>query len=202
MKKLQAYLADASGAATVEFALALVFLTIPMLSIVDVGVYTYDKLQLENAGQMAAQTAWAICSSYAYRPVTVNCNNTKNSTETASPTNAQTAIASAVQQTALGSQVTVSSILESYDCVSSTGVLTQMADCGSGSSACTGTFSSPITTTMPSACATSGKTTWATAPTDYLAVTVSFTYKPMFPGVSVASLLPATMTKTTYIPMA
>jgi hypothetical protein len=49
----------------------------------------------------------------------------------------------------------------------------------------------------PSKCSDKGGTT----PGDYLAVTVSYTFKPLFSGVSVAGLLPSPITKTTLIPM-
>lgn len=168
------FLRQTGGAAAVEFALMLGLLTVPMLSVVDVGVYTYDKIQLENAAQVASQAAWSACSASSMLPVT---NTSKCS-------GAQTVMTNAAQTTSLGNAVTLSTVTEGYYCVNSAGVLTLIGN--------TGTFGSPPTVQV-----SCGAGTWlnGTAPGDYITVTASFTYTPIFGGISVASLLTPTITK-------
>src|SRR5581483_8750661 len=70
----RAYITNAAGAAAAEFALILTLLTIPLLNVFDIGVYVYDRMQLDNAAQVAVQTAWAQCAPSGDVPATVNNN--------------------------------------------------------------------------------------------------------------------------------
>src|ERR1700722_16922980 len=73
--RLLAYRSRTDGAAAVEMALWVSILTVPFLSICDVGIYAYTKMQVENAAQMAAQSAWQSCRSFAQIPAVTNCTN-------------------------------------------------------------------------------------------------------------------------------
>jgi hypothetical protein len=84
--------------------------------------------------------------------------------------------------------VTVSSVTEGYYCTSSTGVLTVVGS--------TGSFGSALTSSAPTSCPTGSLTT---SPGDYISVTVSYTYAPVFSHASVASLLGTTITSTAWL---
>src|SRR3954463_7304609 len=103
------------GAAGVEFALVLTLLTIPILNVVDLSLYAWDRMQVDNAAQMAVQAAWATCNQATNLPATPNSN--------AKCTNMPGVVTTAVQSTTLGTNVTVSSTTEAYYCVVS-GALT------------------------------------------------------------------------------
>lgn len=156
----KAYRKNQRGAAAAEFALVLSLLTIPILNVVDVGIYIYDRMELDNSAQAAVQRAWALCAAAGDVPATSNC------------TGVSSAMAAAVQNAPLGTGVTITSTSEQYCCPGTT-------------LACQGS----VTTTTPADC-TSGE-----APGDYIFATVSYTYAPLFTGVSVASLLATPMTR-------
>src|SRR3982751_5820477 len=93
------YRDDRRGGAGVEFALMLTILIFPILNVVDIGIYIYSRMELENATQVAAQAAWATCSAAANLPATPNsyakCPVLPN------------AVATAAHSTSLGSGVTI-----------------------------------------------------------------------------------------------
>jgi Flp pilus assembly protein TadG len=105
---------DERGAAAAEFALILTLLAIPILNVVDLGNYVYQRMQLDNAAQVGAQAVWAaVGGSNCKTPVTVsgNCPNLS------------TTIGTAMQSTPLGSNVILISTNENYYCVNSSGAL-------------------------------------------------------------------------------
>lgn len=171
---IRAYLRGQQGAAAVEFALMLGVFTIALPSTVDLGIYAYDTIQVQNSAQMAVQAVWAACGQL---PAT---------SSTACPT-AQSALNTAVQQTSLGSGVTVSSVTEGYYCANGSGVLTAVG--------ATGNFSTPLSSN-PGSCPTGSQTSY---PGDYMWVTVSYTYTPVFAQASVASLLGTTIQGTAWM---
>lgn len=166
---MRTYLRERRGAAAVEFALMLGVFTASLPSVIDLGIYAYDSMQVHHSAQMALQAVWAACSNL---PVTSQCNSTGSA-----------ALTAGAQQTSLGTNVTVSSSTESFSCTNSSGALYTIA---------TGTFSSAIATNS-SQCATSDLTT---LPGDYLTTTVTYTYTPVFSHMSVASLLGTTISAT------
>ena len=155
---------DESGAAAAEFALILTLLAIPILNVVDVGNYVYQRMELDNAAQVGAQAVWAaVGGSTCNTPVTVGTNCSTLSTT----------INSAMQSTPLGTKVSLISKSENYYCVNSSGALV-----------ITGTLSSRPTCSdgQPAG--------------DYILVTVNYTYKPVFTGISVVSLLANPIART------
>lgn len=190
------YWREQRGAAAIEFAIILSLLVVPMMSVVDVGVYTFSKIQVENAAQSAAQTLWATCTSASNWPFSNYCTQIQTGTSTTMSVSA--AVTSAAQQTSLGSNVTVSSITDGYYCTAqktATGVQSIVLVSSSG------TFSSPLTSATTSCGSAPSGSTWSggSSPGEYATVTVSYTYKPMFGGISVASLLTTPITKTATI---
>jgi len=159
------------GAAAAEFALILVLLAVPILNVVDIGIYVYDRMELDNAGQIAVQTAWAQCAVTGLAPATVNSN---------CPSLAG-ALTAAAQTTSLGSDVTVTSTTEDYCCPAAGGL------------SCSGPGLGPVATTTPSACSSGDP------PGDYLFVVVSYTYAPLYSAVSAASYLTTPITRTAWM---
>lgn len=153
------------GAAAAEFALLLTLLAIPILNVVDLGIYGYQRMELDNAAQVGAQAAWAIVP-HCTLPLTVGSNCTSLASK----------INTAVQSTPLGTKVTVTSV-ENYYCVNSAGNLVVV-----------GTLQS-----KPSNCSSVGAPSGT--PGDYILVTASYTYTPVFTGVSVTSLLTSPITR-------
>lgn len=159
-----------SGLAAIEFALIAGFLCVAVLNVADIAVFFFDELQVNNATQMGAQAAWAMCD-LNHIPATTKCPNMNS------------AVTAAVQSTALGTSVTLQSgsPTEGYYCISSGGTLQYMA-----------AYSSP-----PADCSAAGNTT--VGPGDYVKVQTTYTYAPIFPGLSVAGVFPTTITATSYV---
>jgi len=163
----RAYLGSHTGAAAAEFALVLTLLTIPLLNAFDIGVYVYQRMQLDNAAQVAVQTAWAQCAPSGDVPAMVN-NNCAG---------LAAAMTAAIKTTPLGAGVTITSTTENYCCP------------GAGTITCQG----PVATTTPVNC-TSGQ-----PPGDYIFITASYTYSPLYSGVSVAGLLTTPIVRTAWM---
>jgi uncharacterized membrane protein len=151
---------DRRGAAAVEFAGAAIFLVLGLLNAVDMGYYTYQRMEVENAAQVGAQAAWSTCYDPTYMlPATQNCAGLN------------AAITSAIQSTSLGPSVALSSgyPTEGYYCANSSGALQSV-----------GSLSS-----KPANCSAAGNAN--VAPGDYVQVGVTYSYAPLFPGVTVMS---------------
>src|SRR5438445_5998787 len=159
------YRSEQKGAAAVEFALILTLLTVPILNVVDLAVYSWDKMQVDNADQVAVQAAWATCDDSSKIPATPSSYAT-------CPLMAA-AVTMAAQSTSLGTGVTVTGTAENYYCVNtSTNVLVTV-----------GSFPA----TKPADCSSVGSA--SDKPGDYVLITVSYTYAPVFSAVSIASTL-------------
>lgn len=170
---------DAGSAAT-EFVLWLTVLTLPLINAVDLGVYIFRKMQVEMAAQAGTHAVWRLCDKSAELPAVTNCAGLTATVQTA------------VQSTSLGAQVTVAAAnpAEGYYCVNSSGALTLVGVAGRPGVA--------PTKPNPFTCAgqVSGSTT---APGEYVQVTVSYPYAPIFSQASVASLLTTPITETAWM---
>lgn len=182
---------DASGAAAVEFALWLGILALPVLNVVDLGYYGFQAVQVREAAQAAVESAVANCATQL--PATTNCAGLA------------TGIATAAHSTSLGTNVTVagyatnstaSDTFEGYFCSGVTNALVT-ATVSSGSNPwATNATSTP---TEPSSCSGSTGAKNTDAVSDYVSVTVTYAFHPLFPGVTVASLLPSTITQQAWM---
>jgi Flp pilus assembly protein TadG len=161
------YARDRKGAAAVEFALVLTLLIVPILNVMDFGLYAWDRIQVDNAAQIGAQAGRAACT-YSFQPATINC-----------PT-LSTAVQTAVQSTSLGTRVT-STTAEHYVCY--VAGLKIVAD---------------PPATPPTDCSSSGGSN-TEKPGDYILVTTSYTYAPIFSAVSIASVLSTPITSISWI---
>jgi len=168
--RLYRFWAEQRGAAAVEFALVLSLLAIPILNVVDFSLYAWDRMQVDNAAQGAAQAAWATCDVYTKLPATTNCSSLNTATTTAA------------QSTVLGNAITVTSRTENYYCIKAGVLYTQ------------GTFPG----NKPSDCGSWGGSS-SDQPGDYIKIAVSYTYSPLFPGVSIVGYLPTPVVRTAWM---
>jgi Flp pilus assembly protein TadG len=151
---------DRRGTAATEFALVAVLLIVGLLNTIDFGIYLYTRMQVENAAEMAAQTAWKTCNDpMTMLPATTNCAGLN------------AAIAAAIQSTPLGKSISLvsGSPSEGYYCVNSSNTLQSV-----------GSLSS-----KPADCSAAGNKNLQ--PGDYLLVQVTYPYAPLFAGVSAMS---------------
>jgi Flp pilus assembly protein TadG len=165
--RTRAIWADQRGVAAIEFGLFSILLFFAFANVVDVSTYIYQRMQTENATQVAAQAAWKACDP-SQLPATTNCPGLA------------TAIQNALASTSLGTSVSLisGSPSEGYYCVNSSNALQYVSDVSSKPADCTAAG-------MP-----------ALQPGDYIQVQTTFTYAPFFRGLSVASTFPTPINRT------
>lgn len=151
---------DTRGVASVEFAIVAVFMMTSILNAADVGGYVYQAMEVENAAQMAVQTALQGCT-VAQVPVTTTCPNFTSK------------ITTAINSTSLGTGITIKSgsPTEAYYCVNVSNTLVQVGALGS----------------KPANCSAVGNA--AVVPGDYVIISVTYTYVPIMAGASVVAFL-------------
>jgi Flp pilus assembly protein TadG len=161
---------DQRGVAAIEFGLFLIFLSLGLANVADVSIYIYQRMQAENATQVAAQAAWKACD-LSMLPATINCPGLA------------TAIQNAVQSTSLGTRVSLTSgsPSEGYYCVNSSNALQYVSNVSSKPADCTAAGMSSL------------------QPGDYIQVQTTFSYAPLFPGLSVASTFPTPINRTAFL---
>jgi len=183
------YRSETAGTAAVEIAIWVAVMVLPLLNVVDTGFYIYQRMQVENAASAAAQSVWALCSNSTQVPVTGGgC------------TNVGTTAQAAAQGTSLGTAVTLQTTsttsYENYFCTNNSGVLTAVGT----ASAITNTTTKPAlsnsfaNSSSPCSSAGSAFTGNTAAPSDYVVVSVTATYRSLFPGATVTSLFNSTIT--------
>ena len=160
---------DERGTSAIEFAFFASILSFAILNVADISIYLYKRMQVENATQMGAQAAWNACDpSQNQLPATTNCPSLT------------TAITNAIHSTSLSTAVSLQagSPAEGYYCVNSSGQLQYVSSVSSKPADCT-------VAGMPS-----------NMPGDYITVTASYAYAPIFHGVSVAAAFPTPIVRT------
>jgi Flp pilus assembly protein TadG len=173
--------AETHGAAAVELVLWLAVLVVPLLSAVDVGVYVFQKMQLQIAAQAAVQYVWQKCDpNLGGVPAFSKCSDLSLAK-----------ITSAAQSTSLGTAVTLTSTPSQPAIKEGTACATT----GSGPQ-WVGTPSTAIGTAPVSAACPLGPTK-----PDYITVTASYPYTPVFSGLSVGSLLTTPIIQTAWMRM-
>jgi Flp pilus assembly protein TadG len=178
---------DTRGAAGVEFAMWLMLMAIPIFTVVDAGFYIYQKMQVQNAVQAAAQNAFAVCKDATMWPATSKCGTGGATLKTALSQGAQSSSLGTLVALSPGSNGEAGS--EAYFCANAAGALVQTGTAGKIST--TGANTAP--STPPATC--SGVVAGSTVPPgDYVTANVKFTYHPIFKGASIAALFPANMT--------
>ncbi len=158
---------DCRGVAAVEFGIIASLISVVFLNAVDLSVYMYRRMQVENAAQIGAQAAWKACDTQ-HLPATNNCSGLT------------TAISSAVAGTSLQSNVTLrsGSPSEAYYCPTSSGTLQYVSD----------------VSTKPADCSATGFPT--AQPGDYITVSTTYTYASLFSGLTVVRFLSTPITAT------
>ena len=148
---------DRQGASAVEFALIGSIFIVLLLNVVDFATLIWARMQVDYAAAAAAQAAYNTCSP-GPMPATANCPTLNTVAETAA------------RSTSLGNAVSVASgsPLEEYYCTSGT-LLTRVA---------------AYPTPRPANCSGVAGSDPAAAPGDYVTVNVSYTFTPMFAGLS------------------
>jgi Flp pilus assembly protein TadG len=173
---------DCRAGAAAEMALVLPSIAFIALNVADLGIYAYSRMQVDLAAQEAVGAARVLCNT--------------STTDRELPAQQfclglDPAIVAAAQNTTLGSRVSLAVASgihssEAYYCADNV----------------TGTLKPnngyPITSAPPADC--SGVVSGSTiAPGDYISATASYSFAPLFPGISVASLLPSTITRTAWM---
>jgi hypothetical protein len=84
------------GAAAVEFVVWMAIIVWPFLNVCDLGLYVFQKIEVDNAGQAAATQLFNNCGQTTVSPILTNCSAAKVSSATAG-----------ASSTSLGGTVTV-----------------------------------------------------------------------------------------------
>jgi len=167
-RNLKGFGRDRRGTAAIEFAFFASFLSIATLNVAEISVYVFQRMQVENATQMAAQAAWKACDT-SHLPATTNCSGLT------------AAVTSSLQSTSLGARVQLQAGYpsEGYYCVNAQNVLQFMTAVDS----------------KPADCSAAGNA--GVPPADYIRIQTTFTYTPMFSGLTVGGLFGTTIARTT-----
>jgi Flp pilus assembly protein TadG len=166
----KAFTSDQRGVAAIEFAFFAIFLSLGLANVVDTSVYVYQRMQAQNATQVAAQAAFKTCD-LTMLPATTKC------------TGLTTAIQNSLTSTSLGNRVTLvsGSPSEGYYCINSSNALVYVSGVSS----------------KPADCTAAG--TPSLQPGDYIQVQTTFSFSPFFPGISVASMFTNPISSTALI---
>ena len=167
-RKTRAAWADQRGVAAIEFGIFSILLFASLANVTDVSIYIYQRMQVENATEVAAQAALKTCGSSSTLPATTNCANLL------------TAVTTAMQSTSLGTAVTLQngSPSEGYYCINTGGSLQFVSSVANKPADCTAVG-------MP-----------ALLPGDYITIQTTFTYTPIFAKLSVAGAFPSPITRS------
>ena len=162
--RIKAISADQRGVAAIEFGIFAPLLFLALANVVDVTMYLYQRMQVQNATEVAAQAAWKKCDLTALPPTT-DCSTLAASV---------TAVQNALGSTSLGSAVSLVSGSPSvgYYCVNSSNALQYVSAISS----------------KPADCTAAG--TPSLQPGYYIQVQTTYTYTPIFPGMSISGTFP------------
>lgn len=169
---LRTFRKDSRGIAGIEFAVIGGFLCVAIVNVSDISIYLYKRMQVENAALVGTMSALKACDP-SHLPATVNCPGLT------------AAVTAAIQSTSLGNAVTLSGgvVTEGYYCVNSSNALQYMSNVSS----------------KPANCSAAGMV--ALQPADYVLVAVTYSYSPVFSGLSVAGMFATPITKTAMVRM-
>ena len=165
-RKAETMWADRRGVAAIELGIFASFLALALANVTDASIYIYQRMQVENATEVAAQAALKTCSTQL--PATTNCPGLS------------TAMQNALQSTSLGTSVTFVTGFpkEGYYCINASNALQYVSDVSA----------------KPADCTAAG--TPALQPGDYIQVQTSFSFQPFFPGFSIASTFATPINRT------
>jgi Flp pilus assembly protein TadG len=162
------------GVAAIEMALIGGLFFIGMMNATDVGRYAYEASEVNAAAQAGAQAALKACD-VAHTPATINCPGL------------QSAVTTAIQTTPLAANLTIDgAITEGYYCLDAQNNLQLAGPAGSEPANCSG-----VANANPQA-----------APTLYLQVPVTYTFRPLFPNLTIAQTFAPAIKRTAWMRMA
>jgi Flp pilus assembly pilin Flp len=159
--QLSALWNDCQGAAGMEFALIVGTLCFLLLNGIDVARYAYTRMQVHNAAQVGAQVVWKVCDPIKELPATTKCKGLKDK------------IVAAVQNTSLGTKVSVraNSPSEGYYCLDKTDALIRVSDVSAKPGDCSSVKMPNLRPGQPG---------------NYIKVDVTYQYAPLFLDLTVA----------------
>lgn len=162
------------GAAAVEMAMIGGLFIIGAISAADTGRYAYQTSEVNAAAQAGAQAAAVACD-VEHTPATTNC------------TALNSAVTTAIQSTGLGSDITIDgAITEGYYCPDNGNKLQKVGTVNSKPTDCSGVVN-PASGAVP---------------TLYLQVPVTYTFQPLFPGLTLAQTFAPAIKRTAWMRMA
>ncbi len=169
---IRAFANERRGVAAIEFAFIVPVLAAGIVNAADIAIYLIDRLQVENATEMGAQAAWQACD-LKHIPATTKCSGLNS------------AVTASIQRTTLGTHITLKSgsPSEGYYCVNSSGSLQYVSG----------------VSTKPTDCSVAD--TPNNLPADYIKIETTYSYAPLFPGISVAGLFDTPIVRTAWMRM-
>jgi Flp pilus assembly protein TadG len=169
--KLAAWRSERSGSAAIELAVIGSILAVAAMNAAEVGRYAVYSNAVGSATQAGAEAALVACDT-AHTPATTNCPNLT------------TAVTTAIQGTALGTQVSLSGpITEGFYCLNGSNQLVYMADVSN----------------QPADCSSVGQPTLRSVL--YLQVSTTYAYQAMFPQLTMVRAFPQAITRTSWMRM-
>jgi Flp pilus assembly protein TadG len=182
LRSLKTFPRDVRGAAAAEFVLILPILLLPLVPMVDIGVFAVQRMQVDSASQAGVAAAWHVCDNPMMPANQTNC--------TAGGGDLAAAVTAAIQSTNLATNVSLSATpIVGYYCATDAGELTSVSD--------TWDIAATSAPSKPANCSSviTGSTT---APGQYIQVTVSAPYTPVFGALVAAGILPDTITRSSW----
>lgn len=165
---------DERGVAAIEMAGVGAFFIIGLISVTDVGRYAYQTSEVNAAAQAGAEAALVACD-VAHTPATLNCSGLTD------------AVTMAIQSTGLGDNVTIDGkITEGYYCL----------DVGKNLK-----LAGPANN-KPADCSGVAQAAAGATPTLYLQAPVTYTFQPLFPGLTLAQAFAPAIKRTAWMRMA
>src|ERR1700688_548990 len=82
--RTKAIWADQRGVAAIEFGFFAIFLSLALVNVTDVSIYIYQRMQAENATQVAAQAALKACD-LTVLPATTSCSGLATAVQNSLP---------------------------------------------------------------------------------------------------------------------
>ncbi len=169
LKSCRRFTRESGGAVAAEMAIVAGFLAILIAQVLDFGWMAYSSVQVRTAAQAAAAEAASICQTQADLPATVNCEANQS-------IDLQAKMEEAANRVSIGDSATRRVVIaepsEGYFChdASANNALVEVGD-----------LNNP-----PADCSAYGS---AEAPGNYIYTTATYNFSPMFPGLSVASVI-------------
>jgi Flp pilus assembly protein TadG len=169
---MQSFARNDDGAAAIELAGVGSILVIAAINATDVGRYAYQTSEVNAAAQAGAQAASVACD-VAHTPATQNCADLNG------------AVTTAIESTPLGPGVSLNgSITEAYYCLDNSGALQKVSAASAKPANCSAVNNANAT------------------PTLFLQVPVTYTFQPLFPGLTFAQSFSGAITRTAWMRMA